>query len=760
MTLTGLHLRYQIHKRHMCFVGPSPLSSRIHAAQKRKSKKKAKKDGESNSSSSSSLPSNDIFQFYGVYQQVRPGTYTKTVGSHKLQRRVKSQSHKFSIDANSNANANSNAMPLSISAWDRLKKQNYPSLLPLTEELISPPVSSVYLGENQQQQIVQFKLMESDNGPTWGLEIPAEGHHDIFMFQDSHKVSGSVDVNGNVNEYPPTGEIGLLRPDSNTNANADAMTEDIDTDTSSTEDQEGGGISSSIEYISISCPMSTTLSSVPVRSPKRRNPNLVFLEECPATALLILLNVGLAFLYWNNRVDPSTVCKEYQKIIHEHELWRAFTGATAHFEPLHIGFNMMSLYTLGMDLEPTLYGSVPFLFYNICLIPLTTAIMMGMVWLQIRYKTRSRARGGTGGGIGSFSERGYDVEQQLRQTKSVGYSAVLFAWMVVSSLERSRTCPIPFMEDLCFETYSKYGFKFNFGPLVQLVLAQVIMPRVSFMGHLAGIVCGFLLHWNMLPREICYMPQVLIPAIVLFHFWYVRKIVSFRIDGFMSAGATTDTAGSMKLGNDNSPMVEMGGVGGNASRFRTSASVRNTSSLRKSEGKERTKQLQTWTQNVMIALMLMASSVFNVLGGVFWSQVLLTVLFVFATKGATQEIDTIWKAVFLTMVLVIVTDAIHIPYWIYLNTSIKGEWNVRSQIAVIFVAARLVGTSIALILASEAITESSSCGTIFDHTLGRIMRCCNSIASFPFFSGGGENNSGGGNTWGTFEGQGNVLGRA
>lgn len=79
-----------------------------------------------------------------------------------------------------------------------------------------------------------------------------------------------------------------------------------------------------------------------------------------------------------------------------------------------------------------------------------------------------------------------EQQQRLRKTSSVGYSAVLFAWMVVSTMERTQpTCPIPFFSDVCFSTYSVPGMsflKFNVSPIVSLFVAQFIMPRVSFMG--------------------------------------------------------------------------------------------------------------------------------------------------------------------------------------------------------------------------------------------------------------------------------------
>lgn len=50
-----------------------------------------------------------------------------------------------------------------------------------------------------------------------------------------------------------------------------------------------------------------------------------------------------------------------------------FSPTLAHFEPLHIGFNMMSLHTLGLELEDG-YGSIVFFVYNVALIMFTTVV--------------------------------------------------------------------------------------------------------------------------------------------------------------------------------------------------------------------------------------------------------------------------------------------------------------------------------------------------------------------------------------------------
>ena len=109
-------------------------------------------------------------------------------------------------------------------------------------------------------------------------------------------------------------------------------------------------------------------------------------------------------------------------------------------------------------------------------------VMMGMVYARLRYIQYKLDQTNN-----THLQTVYTSQQErLRETSTVGYSAVLFAWMVVSTMERRQpTCPIPFLNDVCFATYEVPGFpflRFNVSPIVSLFVAQFIMPRVSFMG--------------------------------------------------------------------------------------------------------------------------------------------------------------------------------------------------------------------------------------------------------------------------------------
>mmetsp|Transcript_43566 Transcript_43566/g.52239 ORF Transcript_43566/g.52239 Transcript_43566/m.52239 type:complete len:742 (-) Transcript_43566:34-2259(-) len=232
-----------------------------------------------------------------------------------------------------------------------------------------------------------------------------------------------------------------------------------------------------------------------------RNKTLKKLIQTPSTIILVFINTYLAFRYWNDRVSPSNVGKIYNKIVVEKQLWRCFTGAFAHFELLHLGWNMMSLVALGEALENVLYDSIAFLHINLSLVILTSIFMMGVMTVQIRQQQQGQMISGGGAGEGV----------------TVGYSGVLFALMTIVALEQERSCPLPFFPDLCFETYTLFSFfKVNASPLAQLIFMQVVIPRVSFVGHLAGIVCGFILHWNLLiPNLELLGVHIVIPTILL-----------------------------------------------------------------------------------------------------------------------------------------------------------------------------------------------------------------------------------------------------
>ena len=112
-------------------------------------------------------------------------------------------------------------------------------------------------------------------------------------------------------------------------------------------------------------------------------------------------------------------------------------------------------------------------------------------------------------------------------TKTVGYSGILFVWMVIATLEQGRSCPIPVLNDLCFNTLSLGLFRFNLAPVAQLIFIQMFMPRASFVGHLGGIVSGYLMHWGAFPL-ILLDPTTVIGLSSLLFSWNIKGSLKFQ----------------------------------------------------------------------------------------------------------------------------------------------------------------------------------------------------------------------------------------
>ena len=92
----------------------------------------------------------------------------------------------------------------------------------------------------------------------------------------------------------------------------------------------------------------------------------------------------------------------------------------------------------------------------------------------------------------------------MLQQQAVGYSCVLFAWITVAAVRMGGFCPVIFVPNFCFNTFTipLIGLPVNFGPVILLFITKIIIPQSSFLGHLAGIVIGLPLSWALFPLEV------------------------------------------------------------------------------------------------------------------------------------------------------------------------------------------------------------------------------------------------------------------
>ena len=157
-------------------------------------------------------------------------------------------------------------------------------------------------------------------------------------------------------------------------------------------------------------------------------------------------------------LQTVTLCPRL--VLYNHEVYRIITSALFHASLLHIGMNMMSTTAVGSMLERRL-GSLKMILTMLWSILLTSILHIASAWLL-------------------FAIFGM---KSLFYEHSVGFSGVIFH---LSVLECSLGT---------HQSRSVFGFfevPSYLYPWVLLVVLQLVMPNLSFAGHLSGIVAGTL----------------------------------------------------------------------------------------------------------------------------------------------------------------------------------------------------------------------------------------------------------------------------
>ena len=150
-----------------------------------------------------------------------------------------------------------------------------------------------------------------------------------------------------------------------------------------------------------------SFNNIPKSINYSQDSNIMDLIHHPINTLLIILMLYIYYLFITNKLDRNIATMSYESIIQKNEYWRIFSSSLSHFDITHIGFNLMSLYQF-KDLE-ILFGSIKYYYYTINLIIITIIICLFIQYILIKK---------------------FHQLNQIQQT-SIGFSCVLFAWMVV-----------------------------------------------------------------------------------------------------------------------------------------------------------------------------------------------------------------------------------------------------------------------------------------------------------------------------------------
>ena len=278
------------------------------------------------------------------------------------------------------------------------------------------------------------------------------------------------------------------------------------------------------------------------------------------TALVLLVNLGFFVGLWSGRVDPSRVAlhSTFHHYYHNHhnlptDLGTALTGHLSHFEIWHFGFNMMTWLTVGPTLETTIstmttmhparhdsFSTIPLLLWTCSFLPITSMVVWGIQNLSSRIQQRNTPMTTTTTSTTTTTNNIHStinappLQPSASSSSMVGFSGILFAWLVIKTLgdgPNAMSCPVFFLPNLCFPTYHNRIFHINIGPLVQLIVLQMVLPKVSWKGHLAGILVGFVCYhatyWT--SASSLHLLEFMQPSVLFPILWILGHVITGRM---------------------------------------------------------------------------------------------------------------------------------------------------------------------------------------------------------------------------------------
>lgn len=182
----------------------------------------------------------------------------------------------------------------------------------------------------------------------------------------------------------------------------------------------------------------------------------------PTKPVLISIEIvcGLIWCYINYyEIDSKRFAFNYIEIIENKEWWRTISSSLSHIKVLHLAFNLVSLWSTGFMEQSQ--GSLFYFQLNFLLFIFSEIAMIVSYYIMLKYLNK------------------YDY---VKNMYAVGYSAILFGFMGYACILNNGN-------------YFVFGFNIPFylGPFIMLLLISLMIPNASFIGHLSGIIAGFIM---------------------------------------------------------------------------------------------------------------------------------------------------------------------------------------------------------------------------------------------------------------------------
>ena len=201
-------------------------------------------------------------------------------------------------------------------------------------------------------------------------------------------------------------------------------------------------------------------------------PLLLDVWERPATSAVVVLCTSVWYCLHNKGLGYDEVGMSYAKVVGQRQYWRCVTASFSHVSLLHLLFNMSSLWSLGAVEQMGArgiagpWGTGWYIRYTLVMLVGTMALVIGAYHALLRWARQER----------------------YEHVTAVGYSCVVFGWMTVLSV-RQPTHSLSLLGIV--------NLPINLAPFGSLLFTSIIVPQASFVGHLAGIVMGYLVAWDL-----------------------------------------------------------------------------------------------------------------------------------------------------------------------------------------------------------------------------------------------------------------------
>ncbi|KAK9836562.1 hypothetical protein WJX74_003143 [Apatococcus lobatus] len=180
----------------------------------------------------------------------------------------------------------------------------------------------------------------------------------------------------------------------------------------------------------------------------------------PVTSVLILLCTVIWLKARSSGIGYSELGLSYERCVKHKEIWRFFTAQFTHIEALHLLLNMSTLWSVGSTERGSVAGFGDYVKGSLLLLYLVPMVSLAIYYVLIVICKK----------------------EHFAQVQMVGYSGVLFGWLTILT-QRGATFSLMGMATL----------PMPLAPLGFLIFTYLVIPKSSLVGHLSGILVGYLI---------------------------------------------------------------------------------------------------------------------------------------------------------------------------------------------------------------------------------------------------------------------------